>query len=192
MRLCARGPSGTLTASTPARLQRRDVARASASRPRRAAARSRRDVTNSPRAIFAAQLRALPRTAPARRPSARDRWSGTRPATRRGRRTAVRGRPRSRVRFAEHCRGASGRTPSHHRADVLRRRPAASADDLRARLHEMTRVRRHVLRARHVHAAAADVARHAGVRLRAQLLARRRRRHLLDRLENAPAGRPSN
>ena len=70
-----------------------------------------------------------------------------------------------------------------HRVDVVGRRAATSADDLRARLHEMARVRRHVLGARHVHAASADVARHAGVRLRAELLARVRR-HLLDALEN--------
>ncbi len=70
-----------------------------------------------------------------------------------------------------------------HRVDVLGRRAAATADDLGARLHEMSRVGRHVLGARHVHAAATDVARHAGVRLRAQL-APRRRRHLLDALEN--------
>ncbi len=70
-----------------------------------------------------------------------------------------------------------------HRVDVLGRRTAATTDDLGARLHEMSGVGGHVLGARHVHAAATDVAGHAGVRLRAQL-APGRRRHLLDTLEN--------
>jgi hypothetical protein len=70
-----------------------------------------------------------------------------------------------------------------HRTDVLRRRAAASADDLRAGVHQVARVLGHVLGARHVHAAPAHVARHAGVGLSAQLPARERD-HLLDRLEN--------
>ena len=71
----------------------------------------------------------------------------------------------------------------HDRMDVFRRRTAAAADDLGARLHQMMRVRSHVLRTGHVHATPADIARHAGVRLRAQLFARVRD-HLLDALEN--------
>src|SRR5262249_26457055 len=67
--------------------------------------------------------------------------------------------------------------------DVFGRRTAATTHDLRTRLYEMARVRRHVLGARHVHAAAADVARHAGVRLSAELPSRLRR-HLLDAFEN--------
>src|SRR6185312_15805472 len=67
--------------------------------------------------------------------------------------------------------------------DVVGGRAAAAADDLGAGLDEMARVSRHVLGARHVHAAAADVARHAGIGLRAQLAARVRR-HLLDAFEN--------
>src|SRR5215216_4123992 len=71
----------------------------------------------------------------------------------------------------------------YHRPDVIRRRPTTPAHDLRAGVNQVTGVRRHVLRARHVHAAAADVARHAGVRLGAELL-RRHGRHLLDGLED--------
>ena len=73
--------------------------------------------------------------------------------------------------------------PFAHRADVIRRRSAAPADDLRAGLREMARVGGEILGARHVHLAALDLARHAGVRLRAQL-PRRHRGHLLDALEN--------
>ena len=47
----------------------------------------------------------------------------------------------------------------------------------------MSRVRGHVLGARHVHASAVHVARHSGVRLRAQL-SPGDRHHLLDRLED--------
>jgi hypothetical protein len=70
-----------------------------------------------------------------------------------------------------------------HGVDVLGRGAAAAADDLGACLHEMPGIARHVLGARHVHAAPAHVARHAGVRLRRQLLTRVRH-HLLDRVEN--------
>src|SRR5262245_36518596 len=73
--------------------------------------------------------------------------------------------------------------PFDHRLRALGRRAATAADDLRPRLHEMSRIRRHILGARHVHAASTHVARHAGVRLRAQLAARDRH-HLLDALEN--------
>ena len=58
MRLCARGPSGTLTASTPAAFSAatsRSILLAST--PRGGTIST--DVTNSPRASFAAQLRAL-------------------------------------------------------------------------------------------------------------------------------------
>ena len=71
----------------------------------------------------------------------------------------------------------------YHRRDVLGRCSAAAADDLGPCLDEVMRVGRHVLRARHVHAAPAHIARHSGVRLRAQL-APAHRRHLLDRVEN--------
>ena len=66
---------------------------------------------------------------------------------------------------------------------MLGRRAAAAAHHARASSHEMGGIRRHVFRAGHVHAPAADIARHAGIRLGAQLLLRVRR-HLLDRLEN--------
>ena len=70
-----------------------------------------------------------------------------------------------------------------HRRDVLGRGSTAAADDLGARLDEVMRVGRHVLGARHVHAAPAHITRHPGVGLRAQL-APGDRRHLLDGVEN--------
>ena len=96
------------------------------------------------------------------------------------------------------CRrgGGPGRTGAHrrdlgrkwpdaldHRVDVLGRRAAASAHDLHPGLQQVARVRRHVLRARHVHRPSAHVARHAGVGERTQL-AMRERDHPLDRLEH--------
>ena len=64
-----------------------------------------------------------------------------------------------------------------------RRSGKSAADNLRSGLHEVIRVRRHILGACHVHAASTHLARHSCVRLRAQLAASDLR-HLLDRIEN--------
>jgi hypothetical protein len=66
---------------------------------------------------------------------------------------------------------------------VLGRGAAAAAHDLRAALHEVPRVGGDVLGARHVHAPAPHLARHAGVGHRRELPPRRRR-HLLHGLED--------
>src|SRR5205823_4735488 len=69
------------------------------------------------------------------------------------------------------------------RLDVLRRGAATPAEYLRPGMNQVPRVRRHVFRTRHVHAAAAHVTRHSRVRLSAQLPSRHRY-HLLDALED--------
>ena len=70
---------------------------------------------------------------------------------------------------------AAGRQRPHRhldRADVLRRRPAAAADEADAGVDEAPRVRRHVVRRAEIEIAALDVARLAGVGLRRELLVR--------------------
>src|SRR5215218_70626 len=169
MRLCARGPSGTLTASTPSRFSAAtSESILLASTPRGGTIST--DVTISPFAIFAAKCeRSANGTGVT--PFVWEPGTEVRGAVIGSRFPA----PRSR-RFGSpfpvpgsHYAGGKRADSGYDRADVVRRRPATPTDDLRARLDEMARIGRHVLRARHVHAAPAHVARHARVRLCAQL-----------------------
>ena len=173
MRLCARGPSGTFTASTPGDLER---AHALEHRGRVHAAR-RHDLHRGDELV----ARDLPRPARAAREghlldAGCGLFAGCIIQPVRVRHLIARARL---ALIARHQRADA----IDERLDVLGRRAAAAADELRAGLNEVARVARHVLGARHVHRAPRDIAWHAGVRLRAQLPLRHRG-HALDRLED--------
>ena len=110
------------------------------------------------------------RRAPARSPSATSRPRGT------GRRRAA-AATASRRRAAARPPLAPRRQRAHRLldvADVLRRRPAAAADEAHAAVDEAPRVRRHVLGRTQIDVPPFDLARPAGVGLRRELDASRR------------------
>ena len=172
MRLCARGPSGTLTASHAGGLQRRGRASSIlvASTPRGGTIST--DVTNSLGREPRRPLRAL-----RERDGLRTLRLGSRDSGLDGG-TVVLGRI-----SAPECRGIKRLEPRDDRRKCARawcrstrRRPSRPPAPGAARTSPCTP-------GSPCTSAPADIARHAGVRLRAELL-RRQRRHLLDRLEN--------
>ena len=96
-------------------------------------------------------------------------------------------RSQSSSRCAQRADSSARRGKPAHRhldmPDVLRRRPAAAADEAHAAVDEAPRVRRHVLGRTEIDVPAFDLARLAGVGLRGEL-DRRDARHPLDRFEH--------
>ena len=147
----ARGPSGMFTRSTPRMRSCRACSTSASARWPRGGTSSTL-TTKLPRASALRHPRLLAPAAPAAR-------------RRRRRRRAADGRRRR-------PRRRRGAERAHRRLDlpdVLRRRPAAAADQPHAAVDEPPRVRRHVLGRAEVDVAPFDLARPAGVGLRREL-----------------------